>query len=194
MPAAEIGSAVIGVQIPVKIDRGDLPDGFFGQQLLDLSHIWAPTVVEAYEEAAVIAAFGIENGLAFPFVGGQRLFGEHVAAHVQTLDDKLMMGGILGGHDHQVGFYLVDHFLETGEDRAVDAHVLPGVFQAPGVYVAKTDEFQQVRVLIYQPLSPERGAADAGPDQDHPQFFIGIAESERRNGEHTAGCQHAYGR
>jgi len=146
----------------MEINRGDFAHPFFSQKLFDAGELCAVAVVEAHDDFAAGPAFGVEDRLALHLIGGHGFFGQHVAACLQSLDDKMVVGGIDGGDDEQIGFDAGHHLVEIGEDRTVGSDEFAGVFHPSGVDVAESHEFDEIPVFLEDVFAPEAVAAAAG--------------------------------
>ena len=183
VPAAEIGGAVVDVEVPVEIHRGDLADALLHQQFLHLLPLGRIAVVERDGDVFAREGLRVEDGLALDLVGGHGFLGDDIAPHLHPLDDKLVVRGVYRGDDDGVRLRLADHLLEVGERRALDADVLFTEFQAPRVDVAQADELHLVGVLPGDISPPHVNAPDAGADKRHAH--LGAATRAGR----ARGCQ-----
>ena len=170
VPAAEVAGAVVGVEHPVEVGGDDVADGAFLEELFDLGHVRAPAVVEADDDLVFGVSFGVEDGLALVFVGGHGFFGEDVAAVLEGFDDELVVCGVHGGDDDEVGASGGDHFVEVGEGGAVGADVGFTEFESARVLVAEAYELEEVGEVFDDVFAPEGDAADAGSDEGDFSF------------------------
>ena len=165
VPAAEIVGAVLDVEIPVEIDRGDVADDTRQQQFLDGAGGRREAVVEGDVDAPPGAALGIEDPAARRGRRCHRLFADHVDAGLERADDQVGMGIVAAGDDQRVGPRRCQHLGAVGKDRRVDADRRPRPFQPHRVAVAKPDELDPFAAIGEQLLAPCAGAAMAGADQ-----------------------------
>src|SRR6185503_13347452 len=82
-------------------------------------------------------------------------------APVEALDDVLVVEAVDGRHHQQVGPRLLQHLVEAGEGRAVDADELLRHLRALRVRIAEADELEQIRVALHQIAAPHNAAAPA---------------------------------
>ncbi len=131
MPPPEIVGAVGGVEIPVEIDACYGSDFACREELFSFCAVWGESVIEA--DGADFAGFflGIEDCLAFVFVGCERFFGDDVAAGLHTFNDVFAVIGVNGRNDDFVWFRLGNHFVKVGKGWAVYSYVFFCEFDGP---------------------------------------------------------------
>ena len=109
MPAAEIVGAVTRVEVPGKIHRRHLADLARHQQLFDRLVLRRVAVIEGDDQVAAALLFGVEHRLALLLVDDHRLFGHHVDAAFERLDDVLAVEAVDRRDHQQIGLRLVHH-------------------------------------------------------------------------------------
>ena len=151
VPAAEIVRAVQRVQQPVKIHGHDVADGAAHEHVLDLRARRRIAVVEQHAHVAVVALAGVDDALRLFGRGGQRLFGDAIAAGVQRAHDVFVVERVGAGDDDAVGLQLLQHLVEVSGEilfrlaaivfRKIGGDELRSHVEAPRVHVADADEF-----------------------------------------------------
>ena len=164
VPAAEVVGAVADVEIPVEVDRADRAELVRREDLLDLDVLRREPIVEADGDLALVALLGFEDRLALLLVDHHRLFGDDVDAAVERADDVFAVEGVDGGNRQEIRLHRVDHLVEVGEGRTVDAEALLRDLDALRVDVAEADELEHVRIAFLQVAAPHAEAADARAD------------------------------
>jgi len=173
VPAPEIGGAVVCIQIPVKVHGGYLAQRLGGQQFFDFRKVAAVAVVESYVNLSAALFFGTKDAPAFVLVDGHRLFRDDLRAHLEPLDNELMVCAVHGGYNDGVGPGLVHHLFKIGKCRAVRTDVLLGIGDAAWVDVAQADKFEHIAVFFDEGFAPEGNASHACADQGDSPFAGG---------------------
>ena len=73
---------MIGVEVPMKVNRSDIANSTIPEQLLDLGGVGTPPIIKSYDKIFVGSSFCVNNILAFSLVGGQGFFSEHITTHI----------------------------------------------------------------------------------------------------------------
>ena len=170
VPSAEIGCAVVDIQIIIEIHRCDLPDLPGYEYLFDLHGLRTVAVIERDHQLFACLPLCIQNLLGHLLVSGHRLLGDHITSHLHRLADVFGMKTVRGGHDHSIRLSLIDHPAEIGECRTLRSHVGSRVFQADGIDVAEPDHLQNIAVICEQRFSPCATPSDPGADQGNFAF------------------------
>ena len=192
VPAAEVIGAVVHVEIPREVDRQHFADLPRHEDFLDRAVLRRKAVVEGDDDLLLVALLGVEHRLALLLVDDHRLLGHHVEAPVERADDVLAVVRVLRRHHHDVGLRLVEHLVEVGERRTVDAHQRLRRLDALRVDVAETDELDDVGVALPDLAAPHAGGALAGADDGVAPAARGrlrerVGAEQRRRGDGTAG-------
>jgi hypothetical protein len=187
MPAPEVVGAMPRIEIPGEIGRRHLADGARHQDLFDSAVLRRIAVVERDDDRAAGLLFRVENGLALRLVDAERLFGHHVDAALQALDDVFAVIAVHRRDHQEIRLGLIHHLVEIAEGRTRDADQPLRGFGAQRVDVAQPDEFGDVAVLLRDRTSPHAGAAIAGADNRVTAFL-------RLGADAGSGQAHADGR
>ncbi len=92
VPAPEVGRAVVGVQVPVEVDRRQAADLLFEQMLLEARKNNAVAVIQCHDQLTLRLFGGVEDGLAFRLVCRHRFLRDDIEPGAQAPDDKLVVG------------------------------------------------------------------------------------------------------
>ena len=116
VPPAKVVSAVTGVEPVLEIDVEDLADHALRDHLPHLCRAGAPSVVEGYPQLPTGPLYGVDDEVALLHVYRHRLFRDCVATQLHRPDHVLVVEGVYGGDDDDVGFRLLDHSIEIVRD------------------------------------------------------------------------------
>jgi len=171
MPAAEVVGAVLGVQIPVEVDRGD-PADFAGiEQFLDLRSRRRIAIVEGHVDPATRALFGIQNPANLFDRGRHWLFGNDVDAGLQRPHDNVVMRMVGRTDDDQIRLLLVEHRIDVFVERCIAADHVTRAFPAQRILLDDRGQVDMLAPAGKQILAPHGGAAVSRTDQGKTAFF-----------------------
>ena len=172
VPAAKVIGPMLHIEIPVEVDRRDLADHTREDRLLDLLCRRRVAVVEADIDAPAGPRFGREDAAAV--FGGRRhrLFGDHVDAGFERLDDDIGVRVVARADDERIGPSRPQHFCRIGESRRGNPDGFAGALQAQRILVRQADQLDQLTEALQELLAPGAGAAMAGPHQGHAPLAI----------------------
>ena len=167
VPAAEVLSAVDGIQQPLQVHGEHIADHAGGDQLLDADVEGHEAAVEGHGDLVAGALLGFDDAGGHFGSGGQRLLGDDVAAKLQGLDDVALVSVVAGGDDDHIGLLLFEHLVKVGVDgHFLAAQVLSDELSAGTVGVADGQQIGTIGVLLHHGLQVSHGSAPAGADQN----------------------------
>src|SRR5688500_13414985 len=164
VPAPEIIGTVSGVEKPGEIDRCDFTDLARLNYLFDLLMLWRVAIIESYDDVAVEFFLSIEHRLALRRLGHHRLFGDHVDPFREGFGDKEMVRRVYGRDHQEIGFRLLDHFVEVCVRRTIHPDQLPTGLDAFRVLIAQPDKFHFICVTLGKVFPPHTRRTMTGPD------------------------------
>ena len=135
MPPTEIVCPMGGIQVPMKIDRGHLPNSSFLQEFVELLPVGGVAVVEGNQHLFPRRLFRIQNRLHLLFIRGHRLFRDHMHARLQSFDDEFVVGAIHGRHDHHIWSSFTEHLIKIQEQGTTHLQVLLPEAHSPFVLI-----------------------------------------------------------
>ncbi len=171
MPPPKIGSAVVGVQVPVKIDGSDFPYTFLYQQLFQARKLCAIAVVKPYQHPFAGAPFCIQDALALYLVGSHGLFSDDVYAQLQSANDELVMCRVYRADNQVVWLGLFHHLLKIREGSAVGADEFLAELQPAGVDITQAYKLGYVAIFFENVFSPIRDTTNARANKCQFHFF-----------------------
>ena len=135
MPSTEIVCPMGGIQVPMKIDRGHLPNSSFLQEFVEFLTMRGVAVIKGDQHLLPRSLFRIQNCLHFRFIRGHRLFSDHMHSRFQSLDYKFMVGAIHGRHDHHIWTGFMEHLIKIQEQGTIHLQVLLPEAHSPFVLI-----------------------------------------------------------
>src|SRR5215510_6759564 len=188
MPAAKVVGTVTRVKILVEVYRYEITDRLFHQQLFHLLRFSRVAGIECYGDLPARALLGIEYGLALMLVCAERLFGNYVAAKLKRADDVAIVGRVNRGHDDCVRLDLLNHTVEIHEGRSFDSYHALCRLDPFGIYIAQTDDIDNVAIIVDNGLPPRQSAARPRANNRYSEAS-GVGQSLRqaanRNGRRS---------
>src|SRR5271166_228694 len=168
MPAAEIVGAVMRVELPLEIDRGDMPDDARLQHLLQQGTRRRIAVVEGdcYRSSARLSR--CDNPAAGLGIDRQRLLGDHIGAKLQRTHDIEAVRVIRDGHNDTLGRRFSQHAVKivSRVNRHLDAGIRrdrDSARKASRIGIAKADQAAICDVCAEQGMQKRIGTM-AEPD------------------------------
>ena len=188
VPAAEIVGAMLGVEIPMEIDRGHGAHRLLAQQLLDAGGGGREAIVESHVDGPAGACLGFEDAAAFFRRGGHWLFGDHPAARLERLDDDLVMGVVTAADDDDLRLHARQHQVDIGVDGRIGADRGARGRGPHLVDIADRHELGPVAPALQQFLAPHARAAMTGADQGYPMPLGALLMSRRLHRHSVSSC------
>ena len=152
VPAAEVVGAVLGVEHPGEVDRGDLPDEAVLDDLAQRAVAGRVPVVEGQHDLATRALDGVLDGGCARRVDRQRLLDDHVGTRLERPHDERRVLVVARADDDPIDLLGRDHLFELvgrpGGRRRQSAflHAVDVERRPHGVGLADRDEHRPVGV------------------------------------------------
>ena len=126
VPAPEVISSVLHIEIPMEVDRGDGANGTTRNEFLDLSSGRRTSIIERDVDPASGSLLRVEDAPAVSRRDRHRLFGDDIGASLESGDDDIGMRVVPATYDDRVGLRLREHRPDVGEHRHVQTERRPG--------------------------------------------------------------------